>query len=657
MIFFERPWILAAMAPWAVVCAVLLLRQQRALLWIATNTGARFRSQLTRYTPTSLILHMVFLFGLGFLGICSAAGPYSTGLVEKEENTGDVAIAIDASFSMAATDVDAAVIQNEDAATGEARPAKKLSRLSAAKAVAAGLIAEMPQYRFALISFSGIPAIHSPATTDHAALVTYLNTLPLHSFRATGSSYAAAFSGILHISQQNGRPFQVLLISDGELPQPDRYSDELAALKKRKARVHTLAVGSSKGSRLTIFNPEDLRSKRSPARAAAKITTRRVDSELKKIASETGGSFNILKKGALEALKAELKRNSGGTALVRAPGRRDHSRIPLAAFLLFFVVETVFLSGGRSAGGPPRGIVPLLALFISLAALTGCGNDLNRAHVRNEQGLALFHLQRHAEARAEFEASAGLRVRDEIPTYNEAGNLLAEQSYSAAHRMYERVIEMNPDIAEAMYNDGQVLYSWGRSELHPKTKGHCRQERTRMLWQQAELRFRRTADHVESGRGLKKDALRNAAFLREQIKELDRFEKLCPSSPNKQSQAKKEQKNSEQEPKQQKPDEKKQSASSGRSPQSNKEADSSKSAGKTGRPEAKGPSGKDGSVTSETKGLTRAEQDQIDGELRRIRDQARAGKKHLQSTAQQMPGGKLPPSKKGKGRGGPAIWW
>ena len=657
MILLERPWLLLAALPWAALCGLLYYRQLEAIAWVRANTSERFSSAFTRYTPKTLVLHMVFLFGLGLSALVAAAGPYSRGLVEKEEASGDIAIVLDASFSMAATDVGKAGDGDDTKATGS--KLRKRSRLDAARAFSAQLIQEMPAHRFALISFSGIPAIHSPPTTDHAALITYLGTLTLHSFRATGSSFGAAFAGLLHITQHHDRPFQVVLISDGELPQPDQYSDELTALKNKNVRIHTLAVGSNRGSKLTIYDPEDLRANRRPPRVAKKVTTRRVDAELKKIASATGGSFHLLQKTSASQIKEILEAHPGSRALARSPGRNDLSRFPLACFLALFLLETLVLSGRARVVAGALGLLPLAMASVIVG---GCGNQLNRAHVRNEQGIALFHLQRHEEARAEFEASAGLAARDEIPTYNEGGNLFAQRAFATAHKKYEQAIEMSPDLVEALYNDGHTLYRWGQSELNPKSADHCRQERTRRLWGQALIRFRRAADHDAADRDLIAQAHRNASFVTEQLKALDRFEKECPAqAPKSESSAKKE-----------KPEREKGEPEQKGEPPQKKKGNASKSAGngqkqnaqgQSGQQEQDGPGqphkkGRNGDIASNTRGMTRADQDRVNEELKRIRAQARQGKRHLQSKAQQMPGRGTAGPKKTKGRaGGRAIWW
>ena len=116
----------------------------------------------------------------------------------------------------------------------------------------------MPDQKFALLSFSGIPAIHSPPTSDHDALLTFLSTLSMHNFQSTGSSFRASFEGILHMIHHKQDNYQVVLISDGELPRPDIFDEELALLLKKRVVIHTVAAGSQAGSKIKVFRPEDM---------------------------------------------------------------------------------------------------------------------------------------------------------------------------------------------------------------------------------------------------------------------------------------------------------------------------------------------------------------------------------------------------------------
>ncbi len=684
VILFERTWALLGIPIWAGLVGLLYLRQRQSLAWIAENTAGPRRSQLTRYTPWSVVAHMFFLFSAGLCAVLAAAGPFTPGVVEKTEVSGNVALVLDASFSMAADDMPPVPSSEEGAKSPPAARAGSSSRFESAKFFARQLIELMPQHRFALLSFSGIPATHSPATIDHAALLTYLNTLTLHSFAATGSSFAAAFSGLLHLTAQSDRPMQAVLFSDGELPEPERFADELRALAAKGIRVHTMAVGSTKGRRLTIRHPDDLRRGRTPARPLKTVSTKRIDRELKEIASATGGTFHVLSETQAKQIQSILEANMNAGTTVRAPGRNDLSRYPVLAFLILFLVETLVISGRLSVGRflPWKGA--FLAAFAAVFTLGACDNRLHRAHVRNEQGIHLFLTQEHAQARAEFEASAALGASAEVPTYNEAGNLSVEGDLAAAHKAYERALEIEPRLLEALYNDGHALYRWGQRELRPPSPNDCLQKRTRQLWEQSLRRFERVRAEAGLSVRIAGRARRNSDFVRSQLQALDRLEESCPQS--KKQQSKKEQ--DEKQEKQEKKEEKQEKKEQNQGPKPN-ESDPSRGKGANNRGEGQGHqsksaakaesqkggghggSGGDGpqqkpNVARGTKGLSRAEQDQVEGELERIRGQARQGKRHLQSQAQQMPkAGQTGVGRQGrrqsktgkKGSGGPAVLW
>lgn len=644
MILFERPLLLLLGVIWLAFWIVLLRKQKSALDWILANTSERFRHTLTRYGRHGLLWHMGFILLVGFCLILSAAGPYAAGKVEKEELSGNIVLILDASFSMAAADVP------------ETDGVKFRNRLLAAKYLSQKLIEAMPQHRFALLSFSGISAMHSPPTDDHQALLTFLNTMTLHSFQNTGSSFGAAFSGLIHMIEHTERSYQAVLISDGELPHPDQYADELKILRQRDVRVHTIAVGSTEGGGIRILDPDDLRQGRTKPRVLRKVTTQRTDKHLKEIASQTGGSFAVFGDENLVAdLKSEIEGKISKKAIVRAPGRRDLSRWPLALFLCFFLVETIIIARpGKVAQA--RGSWPLLLLVPLLWGSLGCENSLHRAHIRNEQGIVLYHLRQYSMARQEFEASAGFTVREEVPTFNLAKNHAANEDFAEAHNVYQRAMELNPDLVEALYNDGHALYEWGRKELRLEKGKECQQSRTIELWKQSLQRFVRTREMAPEGSKLSAQASSNIDFLAKQLGLLAKMQEKCPgqSGGSKQEQEKSEDQSKKQDGKSGsgEPEQKKESKQQSGKAEAKKGEQGGKSSGNSEQGPASGKEEeKRGSV-----GMSKNEQERINKELERIRRQARENKRHNQSKAQQLPG--KPSRKKGGGKsGGPPVWW
>ncbi|MEM8933124.1 MAG: hypothetical protein AAGE94_18195, partial [Acidobacteriota bacterium] len=89
--------------------------------------------------------------------------------------------------------------------------------------------------------------------------------------------------------------------------------------------------------------------------------------------------------------------------------------------------------------------------------------------------------------------------------------------HAGAHALYEAALELDPELAEAYYNDGVTLFRWGVEERDPRD---CELERTLDLWQRALDRFVEVSDHDPS-ETLAEQAERNGEFLRDAITEIE----------------------------------------------------------------------------------------------------------------------------------------
>ncbi len=169
-------------------------------------------------------------------------------------------------------------------------------------------------------------------------------------------------------------------------------------------------------------------------------------------------------------------------------------------------------------GAAKRAAVGLLALAL---ALWGCADSVaRRAHRANERGLALDELGRFEAARGQFELSASFGFQPEIPIHNLARSLARRERFTEAHRLFQRALELEPDLVDAAFNDGVTLYEWGRAERDSR---NCQLERTLELWRGARRRFDSIAGGVVERDEPAKRAGRNLERLAAEIAEVERL--------------------------------------------------------------------------------------------------------------------------------------
>ncbi len=156
--------------------------------------------------------------------------------------------------------------------------------------------------------------------------------------------------------------------------------------------------------------------------------------------------------------------------------------------------------------------------FLLFFTLENC--EYYKAYKYNEEGIKELNEVKLAESKTSFHKSISYSYKSYIPIYNIGNALMKEDDLPAAHEKFQQAIEANPEFREALYNDGQVLYHWGKKELSPET---CNVERARVLWEQAANRFKETADLVNAG-DYRKPSLDNAKFIEEEIAKLEELE-------------------------------------------------------------------------------------------------------------------------------------
>ncbi|HMV41390.1 MAG TPA: VWA domain-containing protein [Leptospiraceae bacterium] len=352
MIDFENILQFFWVLPWIAFIIYLYRKQRIAFEWVDNNVSKRFSSVFTEYKNLNhLKLHILIIFAMGLLLIIAVAGPRMDGMVEDSSGKGKVILLLDGSFSMLSND------------TSPHPVTKKYpeDRFAEAQIFSEELIDANPDYAYGLITFSGKPAVHSLPINDIITIKTFVHTLLVHNFESTGSSFKSALQEVLKIVYESEGNIQVILLSDGEVPEDkdENLEEELQLLKRNNVVVHTIGVGTEKGGGVNFFvsyteeeKKEMMEKNRTDDSTGTKrkevdqkiiknIKTHRSDKILKQIAEATNGQYLVVEKGKwVEDLNPYLKETSAfSRSKIKTSGKIDLSIYFLLAFFLIFVIH------------------------------------------------------------------------------------------------------------------------------------------------------------------------------------------------------------------------------------------------------------------------------------------------------------------------------
>ena len=225
----ERLW-------WLLVVPVLVL----AYLWALR----RKRRQGMRFTNTAVLgrvvrqqsqwrRHLAVLLSLASLVTLVLAWSRPNGVERVPRERATVALVVDVSRSMAATDVSP-------------------SRLEAAQRLSKEFLAELPpQYNVAVVSLSGNPATRLSPTTDRVYANRAIDALSLQDATAVGDALFGSLSAIQMAPRGDAgstAPCAIVLLSDGMNTAGRSPLQGAAAARDADVPVHTIAYGTENGS-------------------------------------------------------------------------------------------------------------------------------------------------------------------------------------------------------------------------------------------------------------------------------------------------------------------------------------------------------------------------------------------------------------------------
>lgn len=220
-------------------------------------------------------------------------------LVEDDREGYDIALAVDVSRSMLASDV-------------------KPSRLAGALGRLKRFVSESANTRFSVVAFKGEALAVLPMTGDLQALELVLGGLGPDLLTSTGSSIQKGLEEALETFREGGRYRAVVLVSDGEsVDGSPRKAAQAAA--DNAAPVFSIGVGTAEGSRIVLDSGLLVRDEKNQP-----VTTRLNRGALETVAEISGGryyglnDFRRLERDLLPVLKG-AERLAPGLRLERKP--------------------------------------------------------------------------------------------------------------------------------------------------------------------------------------------------------------------------------------------------------------------------------------------------------------------------------------------------
>lgn len=295
-----------------------LLRWKKKVRQRAGDPG--LITNLTRsFSPSKFNLKFIIVCVALALGIFAVMNPRIPGGSEMNSRTGiDVAIALDVSKSMLATDL-------------------QPSRLERAKQFIGKLLTAMPDDRIALVLFAGKAYLQMPLTSDHSAARMFVSAATPESVPQQGTVISDALTMSANVFDNEDRRFKsVILISDGE----DHDEKAIATAKdltEQGMMINTVGVGSPAGSTI----PDPVTGLPKTDESGVTVISKLNELTLQEIASETHGIYLTLNSSdeAVSAIKYQLSQieSKAFTDLSQVSFTSYYWWIAAAMFLLLFL--------------------------------------------------------------------------------------------------------------------------------------------------------------------------------------------------------------------------------------------------------------------------------------------------------------------------------
>jgi Ca-activated chloride channel family protein len=445
-VLFDQPWLLllALILP-ASVWWLRVVRARRRSERLERFADAPALSRLLRVGGTGAGARTARLVTVAVLAGVALAGP-RWGLARGPTSARgiDMAIALDASLSMMATD-------------------ERPSRLERMKQEVRRLRALSRADRVALMAFAGRSYILTPLTTDDGAIELFLDNLDPSVVGQAGSSIAKAIrQGTDLLLASDGSADRALVImTDGEVFEPTE--DVEAAAREAGAKgisLVTVGFGTERGSTIPVRDGSVVREKRDEN---GKVVVTRYDPKtLERAAAAAGGTF-IAADASDKATRVRTALRSLRTARRTVDAREDH--VPRFLWVLipalFILLYDTWVMGRGGARRPANAVVTPLLMLV-MAGLTG-------ACARPPDPAKLFADGNVRGAIAAYREMIAAGDTTAMTRYNLGTALISADSLSEAVELLEAVRRSTDGELRmrARYNAGLAHLLIGRAEGNP----------------------------------------------------------------------------------------------------------------------------------------------------------------------------------------------
>ncbi len=302
--------------------------------------------------------------------------------------------------------------------------------------------------RAALVGFAGSAFIAAPLTTDHRAIMSFLDPMNNSYISDQSTNLAVGVDACLkalglesvkdraEIADLAAKV--IVIISDGEETGSD-FRGAIARAENLGVPIYSFAVGTARGGPIPIRSERGVEYLKDPDNGGNNVITKLEEKRLKEMANKTGGKVFYLSSGVeilkdFEAALANYKRDSvdAGTRL----DREDRFQWPLILAFLFLFLDFLIPERGFAFRKRARRGQSNLGVWIAgaLVLLSSQGARANPAAdstlmpwtiFRNNRALALYRKQALPEARKSFEDALSDNSRHFVLRFNWAATRLA----------------------------------------------------------------------------------------------------------------------------------------------------------------------------------------------------------------------------------------
>ena len=324
--------------------ALLLVPVMAGLLWASAR---RRRLALSDFADTELArkltesVHVVArrwksglqLAAVALLAVALARPQFGSRVETVRSRGQDIVVAVDLSRSMLAQDV-------------------VPSRLDRARLSILRLMERLDGDRIGLVAFAADAFVQSPLTVDYSAAGMFLGAMHPDLMPVQGTDLGAALRVSLDALEEGGRDARVLILVTDAEDHEAAYSQELARMREMGVALWVVAIGSSEGEPIPVFDEAGAQQGFLRDDEGAVVTTRVGDETLSALARDAGAGIVRVGPGGtggstLDDYMEEIARGEGEEIDAMQVTRFEEQYQIFLGFALLLLLVDVFLPERR----------------------------------------------------------------------------------------------------------------------------------------------------------------------------------------------------------------------------------------------------------------------------------------------------------------------